>query len=896
MIAIPAESLPYGTAIEDLALSLVFAPQGGIDPGEGMDRWEEFPLDVSAGALPPDLAGKWPHLAHCHPAHLPGMSAERAAELLTGQTAVVGRLAPEGETVWATSLQIPGVIDEIYAEAAKVPFGLTWEGVTPTLRLWAPTAHTVELLLWAARPPEGDARRPWMPPLTEDPHVIPMLRDDATGVWSVEGEPAWEGRCYRYRLRHVLPSVGRPETVTVTDPWSVALTIDSTHSVIVDLDDLQWAPEIWKRTPNPAGIRPVDHTIYELHIRDYSRDDPRMEESLQGSYRAFAAPGAGREHLVRLAEAGLTTVHLLPSFDISTIPEDRTDRADFPIESIYPTDRVPTAEVLRGLPADSAEQQQRVMATAEHDAFNWGYDPWHFMVPEGSYAATAGSAHGGERVAEFREMVGGLHSLGLRVVLDQVLNHTSDSGLAPASVLDRVVPGYYHRLNAEGRVETTTCCQNLATEHLMGHRLMVDTCVLWARHYRVDGFRFDLMGHHSRANLEGIRAALDQLTLAEHGVDGRAILLYGEGWNFGEVAGNTRFYQAVQGQLHGTEIGTFNDRIRDALRGGSAHDDHPASSQGFATGGSDPRHTDLLQVSLAGGLQHLELLSQATGELQRGRELPYGWGVAGYAQEPAEVVHYVDAHDNETLWDALTLKLPVETPMEERIARNTLALAAVTWAQGVAFWHAGSEILRSKSLDRNSYNSGDWFNWLDYTYQDNGFARGLPPAGDNQSRWPILAPLLRNPDLLPRPEHIVAARDEALDLLRVRAAHPLLRLGSGTEIRQRVSFPLSGTQRGGADRVLMLIDGHSSPAVEPGVSALMVVLNGAQTSLDLSLPELAGQEWELSPVLMQGANERVKRTTWHIHEGTLSIPALTAAVLLRPSSQQALMTSPVGQS
>jgi pullulanase/glycogen debranching enzyme len=155
-------------------------------------------------------------------------------------------------------------------------------------------------------------------------------------------------------------------------------------------------------------------------------------------------------------------------------------------------------------------------------------------------------------------MVGALHADGLNVVLDVVFNHTAAAGQDPKSVLDRIVPGYYHRLNATtGAVETSTCCQNIATEHAMAEKIMVDAVVLWARDYKVDGFRFDLMGHHSRDNMLAVRDALDALTVREDGVDGSRVTLYGEGWNFGEVANDARFVQARQGNLDGTGIATF---------------------------------------------------------------------------------------------------------------------------------------------------------------------------------------------------------------------------------------------------------------------------------------------------------------------------------------------------
>ena len=174
----------------------------------------------------------------------------------------------------------------------------------------------------------------------------------------------------------------------------------------------------------------------------------------------------------------------------------------------------------------------------------------------------------------------GLNRAGLRVVLDVVYNHTHASGQDPGSVLDRIVPGYYHRLLPDGTVATSTCCANTAPEHAMMGRLVVDSVVTWARRYKVDGFRFDLMGHHPKANLVEVRRALDALTLARDGVDGRSILLYGEGWNFGEVADNARFVQATQTEMAGTGIGTFNDRLRDAVRGGGPFDADPRV-QGF---------------------------------------------------------------------------------------------------------------------------------------------------------------------------------------------------------------------------------------------------------------------------------------------------------------------------
>jgi pullulanase-type alpha-1,6-glucosidase len=257
------------------------------------------------------------------------------------------------------------------------------------------------------------------------------------------------------------------------------------------------------------------------------------------------------KHLTDLAKAGLSHVHILPSFDFATIEEIKALQKS-------PPD-------LTGFAADGQEQQAAVAMVSDVDGFNWGYDPLHYTVPEGSYAT---SPDGTARIFEFRQMVQSLNTAGLRMVMDVVYNHTSASGQDPKSILDRIVPGYYHRLNAQGAVEKSTCCENTATEHAMMEKLMIDSLVTWARAYKVDGFRFDLMGHHMKVNMVNVRAALDALTLAKDGVDGKAIYLYGEGWDYGEVVGGQRGENATQPNMAGTGIGTFNDRLRGPAEAG----------------------------------------------------------------------------------------------------------------------------------------------------------------------------------------------------------------------------------------------------------------------------------------------------------------------------------------
>ena len=910
-----------------LALRLITAPDGGaaaihgrILGADGMPAPTVTPLRI-VGNLPGEVLAAHPHLegyialSATDAAGTPLLDDAAVASTLTGQVAIAQYVGLPDPTEDAdvsgarldafTGVQTAILLDHLYAEAAtRAELGVTFSGGLPSFALWAPTAQAVTLLTWETSDPLGS-----VPEVPGPPRRTPAVRK-GDGRWVVAnrpdqpagatasapgGEPAASrpgasitaGCQYLWEVRVYVPSTRRVETNVVTDPYSTVLTTDSTRSVAVDLADPRLAPEQWATTQAPAVRNDSARSIYELHLRDFSAADGTVPPELRGTYRAFTVAGsAGVRHLAELARAGMNTIHLLPTFDIATIPEHRGSQ------------RHPN--IPDGAHPASADQQAAIAEVADHDAYNWGYDPLHWGAPEGSYA-TEGHQDGGARVVEFREMVGALHDLGLQVVLDQVYNHTAACGQDPRSVLDRVVPGYYHRLDAVGRVTNSTCCANTATENALCARLMVDSVVRWARWYRVDGFRFDLMGHHPRAVMERVRAALDELTLEADGVDGRSIYLYGEGWNFGEVAGNALFVQATQGQLDGTGIGAFNDRLRDAVHGGGAFDPDHRVFQGFGTGlltqpsGLDHRgwheqsadlahRTDLVRLGLAGNLKDY-VMTISDGSVRRGIDLIHNGAPAAFASHPQENVNYVDAHDNETLYDLLAYKLPQGMPVAERVRMNTVCLATVALAQSPAFWSAGTELLRSKSLDRDSYNSGDWFNAIDFTGQSNGFGRGLPPASRNEGSWAIQGPLLQDDWLRPSPEEIAAARSQALDLLRLRASTPLFSLGSARLIQDKLSFPGAGFGAPAGVIVMLIDDTRGGSDVDPELDAVLVVFNASGQTLTQSLPELAGRDFRLCPIQSEGADEVVRRTGFDRASGTISVPARTVAVLVEPQSR-----------
>jgi pullulanase-type alpha-1,6-glucosidase len=873
LLAWPASMVPAGVDPALLQWGLSWSRDGGLAvDAEAITGGSSAPLTYDAAGLPDAVVAAHPELKGYLALRLDQKTAKQAPEILQGQVAV-GMYDTLNRLLDATGVQIAYVLDDLYAASAtKATLGVTFTGGSPAYRLWAPTAQKVDLLTWAP----GSAADAPMSAATR----TPMARG-SDGTWSARA--GQRNARYLYEVTVYAPTTGRVETSQVTDPYSVALTLDSTRSVAVDLSDPAYRPSLWSGTASPPLRQNVDSTIYELHVRDFSVNDPTVSAQNRGSYLAFAENGDGTKHLKALAAAGLNTVHLLPTFDIATIPEDPANQA------------TPQCD-LRSYAPDSDQQQACVDAVRAKDGFNWGYDPWHWMAPEGSYTSTASSADGGARVAEFRTMVGGLHRDGLRVVLDQVFNHTPASGQAPTSVLDKVVPGYYQRLDASGAVETSTCCQNVATEHQMAQKAMVDAVVLWARDYHVDGFRFDLMGHHSKDNMLAVRAALDKLTLAKDGVDGAKIYLYGEGWNFGEVADNARFTQATQGQLGGTHIGTFSDRLRDAVRGGGPFDDNP-HVQGFGSGEfTDPNgdtaanpdaqarlahDTDLVELGLAGNLRSFALRLNQTGEVAQGKDVDYNGQPAGYADQPDEVVTYVDAHDNETLWDSLTYKLPVATSMADRIRMNTLSLATTALSQTPSFWHAGADLLRSKSLDRNSYDSSDWFNTLDWTGADNGFGHGLPLKGDNGSKWDYQRPLLADPALKPTANEVQLASAQAQDLLRLRFSTPLFRLGSAAAIDAKVSFPASGTAAAHPGVIAMVVDDTRGADVDPALRGLVVVFNASPQSVTQQVPGLAGDSFALSPVQAGGSDPVVKAASWDAGTGSATVPPRTVAVFVQ---------------
>jgi hypothetical protein len=469
-----AWDLPEGG--EGRTYRLHASPDGGLEvQGGAVTGGTSFDLRLRRAPLPESLRTRFPHLAGFEALELPAAARREARGLLTGQL-IVAAYDARGDVVDATGVQIPGVLDDLYASAADAQLGPSWPDFRPRLALWAPTAKRVDLLL----DPEGRA-----------PERRITMRRGADGVWRARGNPGWRNARYAFDVTVYVPSEDAVVVNRVTDPYSLGLTTNSRRSVLVDLRDPDLEPEGWRTLAKPTLAQPEDSTIYELHVRDFSISDETVPEERRGTYLAFAESGSdGMRHLRGLAEDGLNSLHLLPVNDISSIEEDRSEQAE------------PECD-LDSLGPASPDQQACIAPIRDQDGFNWGYDPLHYTTPEGSYAT---DPDGPARTREFREMVKGINGAGLRVIMDVVYNHTPASGQDPRSILGPHRPGLLPAPVADrGGGDVHVLCEH-ASEHRMMEKLMVESVVAWARHYKVDGFRFDLMGHHSKANMLAVPA------------------------------------------------------------------------------------------------------------------------------------------------------------------------------------------------------------------------------------------------------------------------------------------------------------------------------------------------------------------------------------------------------
>ena len=838
-------------------------------------------IQLSASTLPTALAEQFPHLGDWPAFEVQAATSDIKAAL-KGQLVAAGYNSSD-DLVFATGVQVPGVLDDLFAYDGDL--GAVVEGADVNFAVWAPTAQSLRI---HAFDETGSLLAGY-----------PVNMTETGGVWRHSGDFAeLDHQYYQYEISVYHPRTGEIENTMVSDPYALSLSANGQYAQVVDLANSH-KPAGWDTLAPPAMAAPEDVVVYEAHIRDFSATDETLERALRGKYRAFTAPADGSvdsvAHLKAMADAGVTHLHLLPTFDLATVNENPDNVVDITDDfsrlcrlssaaatnyaSLCNTGRT-IRQVLDGMDPLTGDAQALYSTFRSLDSFNWGYDPVHYTVPEGSYAS---DANGAQRILEFREMVQAATGLGLNVVMDVVYNHTNSSGLAENSVLDKLVPGYYHRQNPEtGAVEHSTCCENTASEHAMMEKLMVDSLVTWADQYRISGFRFDLMGHHMLSNMEKALAAVKAVDPDTY--------FYGEAWNFGEVANNARGRNAIQSNMAGTGIGSFNDRLRDAVRGGGPFDGGDAirANQGLGNGlftfpndrnsGSEDEKNRLLQVSdwvrigIAGSLRDFSF-ETANGEILKGSEIDYNGQKAGYTDDPQEIINYVSKHDNQTLWDNNQYKADYAATTMERAQMQVVSLAVPILSQGIPFLHMGSELLRSKSMERDSYDSGDWYNEVDFSYQSSAWNRGLPRQDKDGSNWDLITEVIQSAgaNAVPTPEAISYTNAQVQKLIGVRKDSPLFRLQTAEAIQNRLRFLNTGTgQIPGMIGYSLLDDNSNGLADLDAVNDEIVVVINASNSTQILNTALTGAFAVLA--------DTSPTNTASASGGDFSVPALSVGV------------------
>ena len=502
--------------------------------------------------------------------------------------------------------------------------GASWTPEKTCFRLWAPTATSARVNLYAS----GD-------PGAKDLLRQIRMKRDVCGTWVIEVPGNLNGTYYTFDV------TVRRKRVEACDPYARSTGVNGQRAMVIDLRSTD--PMGWEKDQDPhAGIPYTDVVIAEAHIRDFTVHESTNAIN-RGKYLGMIETGTktpsgiptGIDHYKKL---GITHLHILPMYDFGSVDESRPD--------------IPQ--------------------------FNWGYDPVNFNVPEGSYSSDP--YHGEVRVKEVKQMIKGLHDNGISVIMDVVYNHVYE---AKDFCFNMLVPQYFSRTNGRIYSNGSGCGNDTASERSMVSKYIVDSVCYWADEYHIDGFRFDLVGLIDTDTINSVMKKVHE----KH----PNVIFYGEGWTMN--TGVTKPDKAMCTQLNShmvPQFAFFSDTIRDALRG-SVFD---MSIPGFVTGAQVDKN-----------ILHSSYM-----------------GVPFWAQEPTQCINYVSCHDNNTLIDRIMLAAP-NAPRYLQVRMNNLAAAFTLTAQGIPFFQAGEEMLRTKpdgkgGLEHNSYRSSDAVNSIKWNTLD----------------------------------------------------------------------------------------------------------------------------------------------------------------------------------
>ncbi len=516
-----------------------------------------------------------------------------------------------------------------YPSYSGADLGLTYGATASTFKVWAPSASQLRLKLYSNAIGNNLINTIYLDKTTE-------------GVWEGIVTENLIGRYYTFQAE-----VLGEWKAEVPDPYAKAVGTNGLRGQVINFGKTN--PSNWENDTRPFLEKFTDIIIYELHVRDLSIEKHSGIQH-KGKFLGLTELNTknaedlstGLDHIKSL---GVTHIHLLPSYDFFTIDEGKP----------------------------------------EENAYNWGYDPQNYNVPEGSYSTNP--EDGAVRIREFKKLVQTLHQNGLRVILDVVYNHTGHTG---ASNFNQLVPGYYYRQDEKNGFSNASGCGNeTASERPMMRKFMIDSVRYWAEEYHIDGFRFDLMGIHDITTMNQITEVLAEID--------PTIFVYGEGWTGGDspLSEEQRAVKKHMNQMKG--IAAFSDDMRDAIKGQV----FSPEDTGFASGKKG------LEESIKFGIVAATTHSQIDYDKVDYSKTPW-------ATQPIQTVNYASCHDNHTLWDRLLNSQPDITDAD-RVKMHILANTIVLTSQGIPFLHAGVEMLRTKNGIENSYKSPDSINQIDWS-------------------------------------------------------------------------------------------------------------------------------------------------------------------------------------
>lgn len=529
-------------------------------------------------------------------------------------------------------------------------------------------------------------------------------------------------------------------------------------------------PEGWSKDKRPPLQHFTDIILYELHIRDLSIHQS-SGVSEQNQGKYLGLVEAGTKN-----ESGQSTtfdhIRELGVTHIHLLPT-------FDHRSIDETK------------LDSAQ-------------FNWGYDPLNYNAPEGSFSSNP--YDGTIRIKEFKQMVKAFHDAGIRVVMDVVYNHT---GLTADSYLEQIAPDYYYRKHEDGSFSNASGCGNeTASERIMMRKFIIESVKYWVEEYHIDGFRFDLMAIHDIETMNEIRAALDEID--------PTIFVYGEGWTAGDspLPVEKRALKHHVPQLN--KIAAFSDDLRDGLKGSVFNHEE----QGFVSGSEGREET--IKFGIVAATQHPQINYEKVN-----------YSNAFWANDPIQCINYVSCHDNHTLFDRL-LNSNKEDDEATRLRMYQMALTIVLTSQGVSFLHAGSELMRTKNGEENSYKSPDKINQIDWT---------------RKNKYKELF-------------------DYYKDLIALRKAHPAFRMPTTEMLTKHLQF--LNLEENNKNMVAYQISGNANGDTWKNI---LVILNGNRDTKQIPIPE---GKWKMVVI-----PEGIDPTGIIELNGTAKVPGITAMILVQ---------------